>query len=483
MPPIVPPPLPAMPNPWPNVKTRVLSPGTASDAALLENIQGNILQSHGRRQAALIFWRYEKPTPPDESFWAVVSDRVTSASLQWKQAREKSLVPDSVFRSFAMTAAGMHALGVPDEKNGRAMLNNPSETETFAAFNAVTNPLPALPPDAPSWATQTIHGLWIVACENPAVLKAEVTTMRQWCASVGLAHTDDDVEELTTWWDPAKKLRREPFGFADGISGPTFVESASGPTVLGGAWATMPLTQVLIGRGMSIGERHLGGSFLVVHKFEQNVSAFRAFEDEMIKSKLLANVGAPADVCQEPGALLIGRHRDGEPLAVKKPNPGNIEPLNHFDFEGDRTEARCPFHAHIRKLNSRTSQPLNPRSPAPAGQMLLDAQIVRRGMIYDPAGKLKEPWPEKGVGLMFMAYASNLRGTFEQLFHDWAVNPKIPKTADNDPLLAGEGKPWRWPATGVTTAPTSLARFVTLMGGSYLYAPPICWLRSHAGLP
>ncbi len=392
-----------MPRPWPQPLFDYVQHG-----AFLNNIQGNILKAHGRQNACLVFWRCDWTGARPEGFWSEVYAKITSGAQQKNQALLARSVKfaagraNDVFRSFALTAKGMFALAVNDPKDpndpnasDEALRNDPQVENPFITFNCAPNPAANLPADTPDWAKEEVHGVWQVGCDDLNQLTAvEIPALIELGSRFGLTTTG--TEMLIRWQDD-----REPFGFKDGISIARFFEDEADPTEpkLGGTWATMPLEQVLIAPGVSLNDAHEGGAQLVLVKFEQDVAAFRKFEEDS---------GIP-----ELGSLLIGRTRDGEPLAQLKQAGQGEHPLNCFDFEKDpvakgqgKPAMRCPFHAHIRKMNTRTAARNGPDG-LPSGEMLR-AQLVRRGMVFDPEGLLTTvaPWPSGGVGLMFMAYAA-----------------------------------------------------------------------------
>lgn len=470
-------PMPPLPTPWPELP---LDPADAATAALLANLQGNILQGHGRDQARLVFWRCDPEIHRGREFWAEVNDLVTSAAEQKEQALNRKTEPNTIFRSFALTAVGMKALGVADPGGGPDALRfDPSGKDMFSDFNAgMKSPLPR-PANAPVWMNSPVHGVWMVACKDECILNTEVSKLVTWGEKRGLITAPSEIEPLTTWRD-TNEQPLEPFGFVDGISVPTFFKSEVTDRKTGGFWSSQRLTQVLISPGRSLDPLHTGGTFLVVQKIDQETAAFDAWEATMTNT--LRAAGMPPKVVAEPGALLVGRHRDGEPLVELAPHRGTTTALNAFDFENDRSAARCPFHAHIRRMNPRTEQPIHLNGKS--GQVVRETQLVRRGMIYDPEGRLaKGGRPPGGVGLMFMAYTSCVLGTFSELFNHWASDLKIPAPSGPDPILAGAGLPWDWPEHCPAVGSGVLPQFTTPLGGEFFYVPALPWLLAQAVRP
>lgn len=457
-----------------------LDPTRLDHRMFLSRIQGNILKGHGRHHGHALYFRLKVPGPRTKVFWQEIAKLVTSATQQDEQVAEhrslKSLRPratgPSVHRNVGFTAAGMQALGVGDTATLAISGRTPDE-DLAPAFNAgmrgsfrgaSAEVAAEIANWDPGYGGEDLHGFWFFAGSQRQTLKRAVQEMRDWCARWELTVVTE--EPTTTWRHRGRP--REAFGFVDGISMPEFFKDRPP----GGPWVDMPLSQVLI--TPEFNPRHAGGSFLVMRKLEQNVRAFRAHEralQEQLKAARLGHWMA--------GPLLMGRQRDGKPLAALASGTA----LNAFDFNRDASAGRCPFHAHIRKMNPRMDSP-PPHDPfAPAGDDLKAAQLVRRGMLYDPEGRLHpkrrrlEGWPDSKVGLLFMACMSDIRRQFERMHLHWAPNPHFPAahTGVQDPILAQVAQPWRWQQLA-----QDIRQFVTPLGGEYFYLPSLDWLSSHA---
>ncbi|MEK7256657.1 MAG: hypothetical protein AAB316_18025, partial [Bacteroidota bacterium] len=120
-----------------------------------------------------------------------------------------------------------------------------------------------------------------------------------------------------------------------------------------------------------------------------------------------------------PGEFAIGRDLKGKALAAK-----NGASSNDFNYDNDPVGMKCPFHAHIRKMNPRKAA-----SPVPL--------IVRRGFpygiqpgIYENNGSA-EKLPESGAGLLFLSFQSN----FESVVRLWQNGQD--ETGGADPLVGG----------------------------------------------
>jgi len=488
-------PLPPLPAHWPRdlldpdgLRPTTSQAQTAADHDLMRNVQCNILKSHGRQRAALVLFRCQ-PGPRDRAFWRHLATAVTSAATQRAQAklyrqhreapatwaefaaplqasealgRAVAAPADQVCRSVLFTAEGLHDLRVADDpaiplqfEVSRAHPESfNAGQETIARQNGE---------DTGAWAAeyrQRLGGAWLLACDDAPQLAAEVEATIAWCTAHGL---EPIATEFGFDWQPrppgtpanATVPSREAFGFADGISVPAFLEDERARGRMGGPWVDGGLSQALISPQES--RRHAGGSLMVLRKLEQDVAAFRRLEARL---QAAGAGGAP---------VLIGRTPDGDPLGPLHAPAHAERAQNAFTFD----DGRCPYHAHIRKMNPRDRRVLSPADNR-------RAQPVRRGMVYDPnlkftPGQAGASAPDRDVGLLFMAYATNLWMQFERQQWVWS-GPDFPRRGtDPDPLLHPT-KEWRWQGH---RCPVD-APLVRVQGGAYFYAPSLAWLRSHA---
>ncbi len=163
----------------------------------------------------------------------------------------------------------------------------------------------------------------------------------------------------------------EPFGFADGISQPKVDWERERPLgdhdrldydnlvclgefLLGypneyGLYTPRPLLAPqrdpgrLLPRAEDAPEQaDLGrnGSYLVLRQLQQDVPGFWRELDRQ--------AGGDEDLRERLAAAMVGRKKDGEPLAA----PGT---MNDFTYEADPRGLRCPLGAHIRRSNPRNA--------------------------------------------------------------------------------------------------------------------------------
>ena len=192
------------------------------------------------------------------------------------------------------------------------------------------------------------------------------------------------------------------------------------------------------------------GSFLVVRKLRQRMDHLEA---------ALAQVDPRQR--DEVVERMVGRRRDGTPLAAPTSSPENTE----FDYATQAASDACPFHAHMRRANPRDGRPYTPR-------------ILRRGMSYGPL-----PTPLTGAadrGVMFMAYCASIAEQFETL-QRWVSggNSSGVGSAQADPLLrvpqAGEANTFRFidSCGQVVRINFGDQPLVQLQWGLYLFTPSL----------
>jgi len=113
--------------------------------------------------------------------------------------------------------------------------------------------------------------------------------------------------------------------------------------------------------------------------------------------------------------------------------------------------------------------------------------LLRRGIPYGhrsdgPNDGELDNKPSGGVGLLFMAYQSDLEKQFEFTQNAWVnnVNFRRPDTGI-DPLIGqpAHGGNQRYPKEwGVSLGePFDFSGFVTMRGGEYFFAPSVSYLK------
>lgn len=497
---------------------------------LLSDLQGNILNGHGRDHAVHMMLRFNAARIADAKAWIATfaATRVTSAKAQLdsSEAFKSTGVDAGVFGHFALSAAGYAALGVTNLPKPSNPLNRSEEVFRDGMKSRQAS---LLDPPSTEWDggfQGEIHALVLLAADNPRDL---ITAERQVLAELeafevlpGTGQTPvsnaNPIAEAVAV-ERGFALRRrfdatdgpfgvnvEPFGYADGVSQPLFLKrqvEADRAKTGTGVWDPSASLNLLLVPDPNGRPQISFGSFLVFRKLEQNVRDFKKAEVALARE-----LGVPTKLV---GAMAVGRYEDGTPL-VMQPGDGAPPIRNDFDYGGDPLGLTCPFQAHIRKTNPRTES-VNSTGPfAKTVSEELGHRIARRGIPYGgplTIGASLDDLPVHGVGLLFMCYQADIWEQFEFIQRFWANNPdfvqpglggpgqagyaanggtgidavigqRIPGTFD--PVVGHEGFPAQnWPRSWgqpTTKATTTFAEFVKLKGGEYLFSPSLSSLRN-----
>jgi len=224
------------------------------------------------------------------------------------------------------------------------------------------------------------------------------------------------------------------------------------------------------------------GTYAALRIIEQHVAVFERW---------LTDVEKEHGVSRElMAAKLVGRWRNGLPLAKYPAEPAEDDvgkvnakaeqtpasALDAFDYAGphaefdDREGRRCPFGAHIRRLNPRSGMVLG----VPWGR-----RVVRRGMPYGPR---YDPKVNDERGLVGLFLCGDLESQFEFIQHAWANQdlsaPGLRHTQDPFSSAHPFGTPFSFrpsenePELTVTVPPLTRTR-----GSAYLFMPGIKGLQ------
>jgi Dyp-type peroxidase family len=274
---------------------------------------------------------------------------------------------------------------------------------------------------------------------------------------------------------------RNPFGFKDGLHNP-HVEG-SGPAHAGNE-TSIKAGEFILGypdeRGETASvpiplELRQNGTFVAFRKFHMDVAAFRRY--------LRSQASTPEEE-ELIAAKMVGRWRSGAPLVLA---PDRDEPQlgsdpnrnNRFSYEDDMKGLKCPFSAHIRRIN--------PRDALKDEIVAINLHhFIRRGTNYGQPlqdGVLEDDGAERGG--VFLLVGAHLRQQFEFVQSQWATDGNfISHGTEQDPIIGNnEGD-------GVFTIPKrparrrlqGLPRFVTVRGGEYCFMPGLRALRWLATL-
>ncbi|WP_159476864.1 Dyp-type peroxidase domain-containing protein [Dyadobacter sp. 3J3] len=462
----------------------------ADFSKIAPEIQGNIVKSHGRDHTSHIFFQFNAGKTEDAKKFIkeFALTRLTSAlkqkqdsdkiTTEKKLARQENREPrlealQTLFISLMLSSKG-YAYLHQDTTDLEADFNSGMKKANDSSFQMFDVPVE-------NWEAgyqKEIHGMILIGWggKTREALDAETSKITDRLKANNLATilTTEKGDAITN----ANNDHIEHFGYVDGVSQPKFFNEELSELKDNGVQTVhwnplMPLDLVLIkdSRGKSI---HAYGSYFVFRKLEQDVNGFRnAVVD--LAGELFNDPGN--DQFDLTGAMIVGRFKNGVPVTISSSNKkigtqavnntlaGKI---NDFNYDSDADGAKCPFHAHIRKTNPRTS------STAAQSEEEKRHMMARRGISY---GK---PSEEK-VGLLFMSFQSSI---FQQFQHQQEVFANADEHG-KDPII-GQGEfadqQQKYARTyndkKTIEGAKSFNGFVTLKGGEYFFAPSISFLTS-----
>jgi Dyp-type peroxidase family len=299
----------------------------------------------------------------------------------------------------------------------------------------------------PAYCDHRIDAMLLLACDDEEVLRSHVNRASKAIARFGKRI---QVERGITLREKDSAI--EHFGFADGISQPSIFANSN----------SLVLPRHLLVPDILSGERGAFGSYLVYRKLEQDVEGF-----ELAREQLAKDTGVSAAYA---GAMIVGRFKDGTPLTHS--TVANGQRIEHPDLRlhDDIGGSKCPLHSHIRKVN--------PRMNSRGGSVSIP--LVRRGVPY---GRKREPGrKKKAVGLLFLAFQSDIGRQFGVMTAEWANNPNFPEANSGTDALIGsrQDAPQKWPGArgGGSDKSCALGRFVTFRGGEFFFAPSLAFFRT-----
>jgi Dyp-type peroxidase family len=284
---------------------------------------------------------------------------------------------------------------------------------------------------------------------------------------------------------------REHFGFTDGFSQPA-IEGVAREDLPGQGvfdkrswwrrprWRAVKPGEFVLGyededRGLAPAPPapfDRNATFMVWRKLHQDVATFR--------SQLAAQAQRLGLDPEFVAAKIVGRWRDGSPLALRPdaPDPalGNDRRrANDFRYGDDRLGLRCPRGAHVRRTNPRDAL-----VGASDGRLTARHRILRRGMPYGPA--LPEGAPDDGAdrGLLFVCLQASIERQFEIVQAQWCNDGNaFGLGAQGDPIAAPPDSEMRHMIEGEPPRFVSpLRSCVRCRGGEYLLVPSVGALRA-----
>jgi Dyp-type peroxidase family len=289
--------------------------------------------------------------------------------------------------------------------------------------------------------------------------------------------------------------QREHFGFTDGFSQPA-IEGVAREDVRGQGipykrppWPLVPVRW----RAVKPGEFVLGyededrglapappppfdrnATFMVWRKLHQDVAGFRAQLADQAR-----RLGLDEELV---AAKLVGRWRDGSPLALRPdaPDPAlgdDKARANDFRYGDDPGGLRCPRGAHVRRTNPRDALGWQ-------GRLTARHRILRRGMPY--GAPLPEGAADDGAdrGLLFVCMQASIARQFEIVQSQWCNDGNAFGLGPQaDPITGPAGAEVAHMIEGAPPLVVSpLRSCVACRGGEYLFVPSIAALRALPAL-
>lgn len=464
----------------------------AEETEMLENLQGNILKGHGRDHTVNIFFVIDKKRRQQalRALRDLANDHLTNAHQQLIDAKsfKSTGVNDKVFVHLALSAAGYKAIG--------QQASAPDGTDFAAGMRAGIGSLHDGPLE--QWEPHfrhDVHGLAIVGHDRQEKAAEAADTVRDILVAGGCSVVAAQAGSVLR-----SKAGEgiEHFGYVDGRSQPLVlgedVAEEAGPAGFTRWDPTFPLDIALV-KDPGTADTTSFGSYLVFRKLEQDVRGFKTREQVIAEALVPGNR-------ELAGALIVGRFEDGTPVTASATATG-AKPPNDFDYADDDAGSKCPVQGHIRKTNPRGS------GGAERPEVERRHLMIRRGIPYEDVKREVPPsdvpdsdsleeflekvapkLPTGDVGLLFMAYNSDIGNQFKFTQQVWANNANFPLTVPGarhgiDPVI-GQGpnlaghqklpKQWGDPAAGVRDD-LPFAGFVTMRGGEYFFSPSLTFLR------
>ena len=472
--------------------------------AMLDNLQANILHSHGRDHARHIFIRFTDRAAALAWIKNTIAPAVTTASAQRRQSQDRAdaaaagnTFDGGLVTGFFLSALGYTFLGLdPARLPSKGFLKGMKDRSKFNGPGPLK--FSNRDPESAEWEPGyrgEIHALVALADDKVGDDLSRLTDKVEFYKSqiangVGVVTHVEEGRNLKRPI-PGHPERFEPiehFGYFDGISQPYFTrrdldkyddeqERVRQP----GDWNPGASLDLVLAKDPFAAVEDAYGSFFVYRKLEQDYAAF--------KQRVAALAAAIPATEELAGAYVVGRFEDGTPI-TERASPGpDLVTANHFKHSDDPEGLRCPMHAHIRKSNPRGTTP----GISPAKERA--KRIARRAIPYGKPHPDLQCDPEQFEsqedgprGLIFMCFQSSIEKQFEFIQRVWIDNEEFPRgvaepDTGDDPLIgqhkqAAQKWPKQWNQQASSRRRFNFEAAVTLKGGEYFFAPSLPFLKA-----
>ena len=487
----------------------------------LSDIQGNLIRAYGRASfqcARYVFFRVDDDRGAEARAFIKAIAKYITTSQTWGVGADEVEKPRAT-TNIAFTYSGLEALGLPRA----SLFGFPPE---FA--EGMKNRKDILGDDGPSapekwdeaWQGDPVHIFISINGQNRGALEQRYAEIMRCVADSGDAvrivaghrgeHDDSlDYQDASVIFEKGQPCSKEHFGYTDAIGDPVFEGMPDADLAKGGrgkqvknGWEVLAAGEFILGHIDEAREYPVApepfllsrnGSFMVYRKLHQNVGTF---------NKYLEQEGATYPGGKEMlAAKFVGRWRDnGAPLvdapdaAAKQLGDANYQAaatdeakdqmLSKFTFDDDQDGAKCPFSAHLRRVNPRASLQTESDAFNTPGALANRRRVLRRGLPYGTVGDPNDDGGEHGIIIMMVS--ASISRQFEFVQQQWINYGNDFRVGNDKDIILGNHDSRHPSKAIIQVAPDSgsapyflrnIPRFVETRGGDYFFMPSMTALN------
>lgn len=499
-----------------------------TDVLDLFDIQGEVIRPYV--QCGYAFSRYVllqfKKGETGRQFLEEMLSRITTAAIMDTGPNAVPKPPATANISFTYT--GLKALGVPRA----SLIGFPAEFSMgMRARREILGDNGPSAPDKwdPVWDNE-VHAFVSLNALSPAIMEDQYKWLVDLVASseggvlILDGHRADNgtllpYQDGHVLFENGQPTAKEHFGYTDGIGDPVFEGQPEAAKRVWGRgkqmydqegevyWKALETGEFLLGHYDEAHEYPLApkpnllaknGTYTVYRKLHENVGTF---------NKYLKEQGAKYPGGEELlAAKFVGRWRDnGAPLTdapdaeakkawdAKFAKAGLDEQdrmLAGVVFDKDLGGSKCPFSAHIRRINPRASLEFDQKGAFDTpGALTNRRRILRRGLPYGSSTK-GQATDDGNHGIVILMMNADIGRQFEFVQQQW-INYGNDFKAGNDKeiLLGDHGAQGHSSRAVLPVEPNSedapfflnnIPRMVETRGGEYFFTPSMIALRMIA---